>query len=82
MPVWCNMKAKRRIKKQKLGYVNDSQLWPRKEAARILSLNTRKEMTAELDKIAEPWRDWVKAYLNDWSRKAGGLAKLQAKLKS
>lgn len=56
---------------------NFSQTWPRHLAMTVISLDTREEMITALELIDPQWRDWVKDYLIDWIRKAGGITKLK-----
>lgn len=55
---------------------------PRKEAVRILMLDTRDEMAEALEAIpSDGYRKWVRFYMGDWVRKAGTLKALKEVLK-
>ncbi len=75
------MKRKHVPKLKQIGYVPNGQFWPRKEAVRILKLETREEMNRAIEKIDFKFRDWVKFYVNDWSAKMGGIENVKRSLR-
>lgn len=74
-------KAKKKYKPEKVDYINSDQLWPRKIAFKILSLDSREIMDSELNKLAQPLQKNVREYLNDWAAKYNGIANAKRLIK-
>jgi len=50
--------------------------WPRCLATEILKKPNKKAMDAALEDVPDHLHGMVRFYLNDWTRKAGGLSAL------
>jgi hypothetical protein len=61
--------TKKPFVRHKTAFITPSGNWPYRIATEIDAMQNRESKVEALNAVDEPFREWVRFYLNDWQRK-------------